>query len=271
MQTAMQNPVNIVTWMGAYDQSIAESGLTTSDAKAHKAAVADADAAVRLTQGSRDPEDISAVEVGTPFYQTFTQFTGYFNMMANLNVTEYVKALRDGGFRGNKGQLVYIYLLGMALPAIVSDAIVRTFGNGWDDEDEDGYIDTFMDWIFGSQARFILGMVPFGSSAYTALFSGFNDKTYDDRITSSPSIAAIESSTIGVAKTIINVADPDKDVTGKNVRDVLTLISLSTGIPVTALGRPIGYLVDVAGEKVEAKTVWQVIKGMTTGSGTKVK
>jgi hypothetical protein len=271
MQTAMQNPVNIVTWLGAYDQSIAESGLDTSDTKAHKAAVSDADAAVRLTQGSRDPEDISALEVGTPFYQTFTQFTGYFNMMANLNATEYVKAIRDGGFRGNKGQLVYIYLLGMALPAIVSDAIVRTLGNGWDDEDEDGYIDTFMDWIFGSQARFVTGMIPFGSSAYTALTTGFNDKSYDDRITSSPSISAIESATVGVAKTIINVADPDKDVTGKNVRDVLTLISLSTGIPVTALGRPIGYLVDVAQERVEAETALQVIKGLTTGSGKKIR
>ena len=271
MQTAMQNPVNIVTWLGAYDKSIAESGLTTTDAKAHKNAVADADAAVRLTQGSRDPEDISAFEVGTPFYKTFMQFSGYFNMMANLNVTEYVKAIREGGFRGNKGQLVYIYLLGMALPAIVSDAIVRTFGDGWDDDDEDGYIDTFMDWIFGSQARFVTGMIPFGSTAYTALTTAFNNKPYDDRITSSPSIAALESATIGVGKTIINVADPDKDVTGKNVRDVLTLISLSTGIPVTALGRPIGYLVDVAGERVEAKTPMQVIKGLTTGAGTKVK
>ena len=43
-----------------------------------------ADAAVRETQGSLQPEDISRFESGPAFARMFTQFQSYFNMQANL-------------------------------------------------------------------------------------------------------------------------------------------------------------------------------------------
>jgi hypothetical protein len=207
-------------------------------------------------------------EVGTPFYRTFVQFTGYFNMLANLNLGEFQKTVRDMGWRSGKGRLLYIYVMGMMLPAIVSDAIVRSLGGGWDDEDEDGYLWVFMDWFFGSQVRMGAALLPFGSTAYTAITTAFNDKPYDDRITTSPSIAALESATIGTSKAIIAVTDEDKDVTGRNVRDVLTLITLLTGVPVSALGRPAGYLVDVERGEIEPESGYDMIRGMITGTAT---
>jgi hypothetical protein len=261
LQQAFQNMVDVTTWQGAYNQALAE-GETQAEA------VARADAAVRLTQGSLSPEDKSMFEVGTPFYNTFVQFTGYFNMLANLNLGEYQKTVRDMGWRSGKGRLLYIYVMGMLLPAIVSDAIVRSLGGGWDDEDEDGYMDVFMDWFFGSQVRMGAALLPFGSTAYTAITTAFNDKPYDDRITTSPSIAALESATIGTSKAIIAVTDEDKDVTGRNVRDVLTLITLLTGVPVSALGRPAGYLVDVERGEIEPESGYDMIRGMITGTAT---
>jgi hypothetical protein len=268
LQQAFQNMVDVVTWVGAYNQSLSTADTTMTAEEAQREAIAAGDAAVRLTQGSVRPSDVSAFESGTPFFRTLTQFAGYFNMLANLNSTEYVKVMRDMGFRGNKGKLVYIYMMGFMLPAVVADAIVRTLGGGWEDEDEDGYLDTFMDWFFGSQIRQGVAFVPFGTTAYTLATTAFDDKPYNDRMTTSPSVASLEAATVGVGKAAIAVVDEEKDVTGKNVRDVLTLLSLATGIPFSVLGRPAGYLVDVQRGEVEPTSTYDMIRGTITGTAT---
>ena len=276
LQSAFQNMVDVVTWTGAYNQYLEESGVGMSDYEAQREAVNRADAAVRLTQGTMNPEGIAAFEVGTPFYKTFIQFTGYFNMLANLNTDEYVKIFRDLGWRGNKGKLVSTFMLGFAAQAIISDAIVRTMRGGWEDDDNDGYLDVFMDWIFGSMARSAVAMVPFGSTAMTALsqivmpvIKGKAGTGYDDRIQSSPSISALTSSTVGVGRAILDVVSEGKEVTGQDVKDVMTLISLSTGVPVTILGRPVSYLVDVNRGKVEPTSTADLMRGLITGTATK--
>jgi hypothetical protein len=268
LQQAFQNMVDVVTWVGAYNQSLSTADTTVTAEEAQREAIAAGDAAVRLTQGSVRPSDVSAFESGTPFFRTLTQFAGYFNMLANLNATEYVKVIRDMGFRGNKGKLVYIYIMGFMLPAVVADAIVRTLGGGWEDEDEDGYLDTFINWFFGSQIRQGVAFVPFGTTAYTLLTTAFDDKPYNDRMTTSPSVASLEAATVGVGKAAIAVVDEEKDATGRNVRDVLTLLSLATGIPFSVLGRPAGYLIDVQRGEVEPTSTYDMIRGTITGTAT---
>lgn len=82
-----------------------------SDVEARKEAIRQSDAAVRLTQDSLNPEDLATYQVGTPFYKSMVQFTGYFNMLANLNATNYKKIFRDLGWKSNKGQLAYTFYL----------------------------------------------------------------------------------------------------------------------------------------------------------------
>jgi len=267
LQQAFQNFVDTVVWVGSYNKTIADQGVDVDETTASKEAIARADAAVRMTQDSLLPEDISAYQVGSPFYKTLIQFSGYFNMIANLNANEYIKIFRDLGWRGNKGKLFMTYLLGFGLPMLMADAIVRSLGGGWDDDDDDGYIDVFMEWFFGSQLRGAVALVPFGTAA-TVPFNAFNNKPYDDRMTTSPSVSTLEGASIGVVKAGINIVDPDKEVTGKNVRDILTLISLSTGIPVTVLGRPIGYAIDVERGKIEPTSEADYIRGLVTGKAS---
>ena len=264
LQTAFQNIVNVVTWTAKYNQVLSEIDASISDSDAQAEAIQQADAAVRLTQGGMSPEDVARFQVSTPFINSMTQFMGYFNMTANLNADEFVMVFRDLGWRGNKGKLMMIYILGLAAPALVADAISRSLGQGWDDDD-DGYLDDVADWFFGSQARYVTAMVPFGSAAYTAVTAPFNEKPYDDRITSSPSITSLEASTVGVAKAMINIADDDKELTGRNVRDVLTLVTNVTGIPVSVLGRPISYQVDVERGAVEPTDPIDYMRGLITG------
>ncbi len=267
LQTAFQNQVDIVTWTATYNQTLAELNADVNDERASREAVQRADAAVRLTQGSLASEDISAFEVGSPFYKTLIQFSGYFNMIANLNANEFIKIFRDLGWRGNKGKVFMQYLLGFALPMIMADAIVRTLGGQWDDEDDDGYLDEVMEWFFGSQIKGAVALVPFGTAAMVP-FNAFNNKPYDDRMTTSPSVSTLEAATVGTVKAGINLANPDKQVTGKNVRDFLTMLSLITGIPLTVLGRPIGYAVDVNREKIHPTGPVDVTRGLITGKAS---
>lgn len=65
-------------------------------------AVRSADAAVRQTQGSFDPESLSNFEAGTPFVRAFTMFYSYFNMQANLLGSEFQKVAESMGVK--KGQ-----------------------------------------------------------------------------------------------------------------------------------------------------------------------
>jgi hypothetical protein len=54
-------------------------------------------------------------------------------------------------------------------------------------------------------------------------------------------------------------------LTGRNVRDVLTLVSNVTGVPVAVLGRPISYQVDVEREKIEPTGAIDYMRGLITG------
>ena len=268
LQSSFQNQVDVVTWVATFNKTLADLKSDTNDQAAMREAVQQADAAVRMTQSSLAAEDIASFEVGTPFYRTFIQFSGYFNMLANLNADEYIKVFRDMGWRGNKGKLAMIYVLGFMMPMVLSDAIVRTMGGAWDDEDDDGYLDEVMEWFFGSQVRGGVALIPGFGPGVAAVINAFNDKPYDDRMATSPAVSALEGATVGVVKAGMNVVDESKQVTGKNVRDVLTLLSLVTGIPLTVLGRPIGYEMEVERGKITPTDTIDYIRGLVTGKAS---
>lgn len=91
IQQAFQNQVDSVVWIGSYNQFLANKPMSMPDAVAQKEAIAQADANVRMTQDSLQPEDRAAFQTDTPLVQSLLQFTSYFNMMANLNDTNYKK------------------------------------------------------------------------------------------------------------------------------------------------------------------------------------
>ena len=268
MQQAFQNQVDSVVWSATYNKVLTESPKSMSEIEVQKEAIQQADANVRLTQDSLQAEDLAAFQVGSPFYKTMVQFGGYFNMIANLNATQYKKLFRDLGWRGTKGQLFMTYLLGFAMPAFVADLIVRATGGDLDDKDEDGYIDDVAGWFFGSQFRAAFALVPFGNIAIVP-FNSFNDLPYDDRITTSPSISTLEAATVGTTRTLINAADPDKEITGKNVRDVLSLMTLITGIPFTSIGRPISVQFDINRGVIDPENTPDYIRALITGKASR--
>jgi len=252
MQAGTQNVVDTIAWTGAYDQAI-EGGAT------EKEAVRQADSAVRLTQGSFAAEDISRFETGTPFVRAFTMFYGYFNMQANLLGSEFAIVARDMGLRKGAGRLFYVYLFGFAIPAMVAEAIVQA-SDGSLDDDDDGLTDDLLAIFFGGQFRNATAFFPFVGPAVSATVNAFNDRWYDDRISTSPAVSAIESAARAphsVYKTIT-----DDGSRRKAVKDALTLLGLLTGLPTASLARPLGYLAD---EDREPTGPLDTVRGFLTG------
>lgn len=257
LQTSFQNVVNITTWSAAYDQAIAK-GLSEADA------VREADSAVRLTQGTLSPEDISSFEAGTPLKRLFTQFGGYFNMLGNLFESEYVNTMKNMGLRKGAGKLAYVYAMGFMLPSVMAELIVQGMsGKGLDADDDDEYLDDMFMIFFGSQLRTAAALFPIVGPAANTVVNTFNGKPYDDRLSTSPAIAALENA-VHAPKSVYD-AIHSKNKENRAVTDVLTLLSLTSGIPMAPLAKPIRYSNDVSSRKARPTGPIDYGRGLVTG------
>lgn len=261
LQSAVDNVMSPIIWTAAYNQAI-EQGLEHADA------VKLGDSAVRETQGSTLPEDISRIESGNAFVRLFTQFAGYFNMQANLLGTEFAKVGNEIGLKKGAGRGLYILAFGFLAPAIVGEAIIQAFRGGPDDEDKDGsYLDDWLAALFGwAPVRTLTAMVPVAGSAVNAAANAWNSKPYDDRMATSPAISMLESAAkapVSAYKAIVENGSAQKAV-----RDVATVISLSVGVPASAAARPIGYLTGVAEGRTEPTSGADFARGVVQGSAS---
>ena len=256
MQSAAQNLVDLTVWGGAYENAI-EDGMSESDA------VRFADSAVRETQGSMNPEDISRFEGGSPLVRLFTMFQGYFNMQSNLLGTEFVKIARDMGLRKGAGRLFYLYVMGFTIPAVMSELIVRAMGNGIDEDDDDEYLTDMLGIFFFSQFNTATAMLPAIGPTVKATVSAMNDKPYDDRISVSPVVQAIERSV--QAPNSVYQAIANDGSKRKAVRDLFSAIGMISGVPTGPLQRPLSYLADVDEGRAEPTGPLDFGRGLITG------
>lgn len=264
MQAAVDNVMGPIIWTGAYNEAL-EAGHSVKDA------IRLADSAVRETQGSNLPEDISHFEGGSaitghPFMRMFTQFAGYFNMQANLLGTEFARNQHELGLRRGMGRGLYIFTFGFLAPAMVAELIAQAFRGGPDDEDKDG--DYYDDWLRAvllmGPVRNALAMVPGVGPAINAGINAWNRKPYDDRISTSPAISMIES--LLTAPHSVYKAVAEDGSARKAVKDVATLISMTTGLPAAAIARPVGYLAEVQQNRARPTGPADVARGLATGA-----
>jgi len=249
-----------------------------SDEAVMAEAIKQADANVRLTQDSLLPEDRAAFQNMNPIVQSVTQFTGYFNMIANLSFTQYQKLVKDDlGFQ-NKGknteQIVYMFLYTSVMPAILAGIIMRGLGGRLgEDEDEDGYIlDDMASAAFGDVVNYTAGLIPIVGQVALIPINQFNDKPWDDDIVSSPGIEALQDSLRSVPKIVETLfTDGPSGIKGRQIRDVTTLVTLGSGIPVTPLGKALGYIRDVQRGYIKPKGPIDFVRGVVTGKGVRKK
>jgi hypothetical protein len=259
-QRIMDTVVAVPAWMAAYDKGVAE-GMSDADALRY------ADGVVRTTQGSTAPEDVSRIEAGYPGVRLFTMFYSYFNTQANLIGTDaQINQRKGGGVAAMTGRQFYLYLMVFAVPALASAMIVQGLRGGLpDDEDEDGSVlDDWMAWFLYEQARSAMATVPGLGQVGVAALNAWNDKPFDDRISTAPVISMGET----LARTPYSVAnallgDGDKS---KAVKDTLATAGFLTGLPLGQLGKPLGYITDIAEGDTEPENPADVAAGLVAGS-----
>lgn len=256
MQSAAQNLVDLTVWSGAYNQAV-EQGVSERDA------VRAADNAVRETQGSMNPEDMSRFEGGSPFVRLFTMFYSYFNMQANLLGTEFVKTTRDFGLKRGAGRLLYIYMMGFMLPAVLSDLLVKAMGSGLDEDDDEQYLDDMLSTFFSSQFSTATAMFPIVGPVVKSAVNTLNDKPYDDKLTTSPAVSMIESAVKSPLSVYKAIADGGSKKAA--IRDSMSAIGLLTGIPTGPIQKPASYLADVSEGEADPTGPIDFTRGLVTG------
>ena len=272
LQQTFQGITDSIVWMGTYEQVHERMPATMSEQEVMVEAIKQADANVRMTQDSLVPEDRAAFQNFDPIIQSLTQFTGYFNMIANLGFTQYQKLAKDDlGFKTkyqNHEQLFFMYMFTTIMPAIVAGLIMRALGGRLlQDEDDDGYIhDDIAKAMLGDIVNYTAGLIPVAGNAVLIPFNQFNSIPWDDDIVSSPSFEALADAGRSVPKLFqILFTEGPEGVKGKQIRDVSTLFSQTTGIPITPLGKALGYLRDVQRGDVEPLNTADFIRGLVTG------
>lgn len=259
LQTAMANTMEPIIWTAAYNQAV-EQGQDEHNAARF------ADNVIRTTQGSTLPEDVSRIETGPAYARAFTQFVGYFNMMANTNGTALKQIAAELGIRKGAGKMLYVVTLGLLAPLWVAEALALAMRGGPDDEDDDGYLDDWLAAVFGmGTIKGTLAMVPFAGQLGNAAINRMNNNPADDRVSLSPAVSLLEAAA-GVPSDVYKlVTDPEKLNARNAVRDVASLISITTGLPAYAVARPAGYLAGVADGRIDPTGAGDAVRGAVTG------
>lgn len=260
LQTALDNVLSPIVWTGAYNQALTE-GMSDKDA------VRFADGTVRQTQGSTLPEDVSRIETGPAYARAFTQFVSYFNMMANTNATAFKQLMGEVGLKKGAGKALYIVMMGLMTPIWVAEAIALAMRGGPEDDDDDGYLDDWLAQVFGmGTAKGLLAQIPIAGQFGVAAANRFNDNPLDDRVSLSPAISLLESA-VGAPQSVYKAIVEDGS-SQKAIRDVATLVSVATGVPLYGVSRPIGYTAGVIEGRIEPQGPIDVMRGLVTGTAS---
>lgn len=252
-QAALQNHMDVIVWDAVYEHQI-EQGDT------HDKAVKAADKVVVLTQSDFSPAAKSSAET-IPFMDLFAMFYGYFNMMANVAATKYTSIVySDLSFKKKFSLGVHAYYYTIMLPSVFSAIVGRALaGKGFDEDDDDEYLDDIAEVFFMSQVKFIGAMVPVAGPAAVAGVSKYDDTIWNDRLSSSPALSAI-SNVVGAGAFLTK-----DEIKKKDVKDLLSIVGTFTQLPIGAAGRPIGYMMDVQQGKKKPTGPIDYGRGLITG------
>jgi hypothetical protein len=257
LQSALDNTMGPIIWTAGYNAAL-EKGHTDKDAISY------ADGLIRQTQGSTLPEDISRIETGPAYARVFTQFIGYFNMMANTNATALKQIASEVGLKAGAGKALMVVTMGLLVPLWVAEAIAQAMRGGPDDKDHDGWLDDWLAAVFGmGTIKGMFAMVPFVGQLANAGINTFNKNPADDKMSLSPAVSMLEGAVSAPHSVYKAIAEDGSKM--KAVKDVATAVSIATGLPAAALARPLGYAVGVAEGKVAPTGAADAVRGAATG------
>jgi hypothetical protein len=282
-QQLAQNIVDPIVWMAAYDHAQENGiwqraydahvhlGADVAETKAKAAAAYYADSVIRQTQSPMGPQDVSRVETGTPLARMFIKFYSYFNNMYNLIVSEFDIIARQIGWKGKPGKFFYLYLAGIAAPAIIANAVSQLARGDFEDDEE---LDmALLDLFVLSQIKFVAGFIPGGSAAISRVIGEFTPQTYDDRLSFSPVIGIADQAVRGVFEVttdfysvVVEGEDlGDRRPASRTIRDGLNAFGVFLGLPTGWFAKPVSFLQRIEEGEEDPEGVADYVRGFLTG------
>lgn len=244
LQRWLQTPVDLITWDARYEQSLADGRTETQ-------AIRDADAAVRRSQASGTAADLSRIERGHPLVRLLFQFSTFWNAQLNTILSR----------RGWRRALAFLNIVGFA--GLTAGAIAQALRGGWDDEDDDGALwDDVTEWTIAEAfqttgAVLAPAIAPAILPAITGEFGG--------RITFGAGLSTLASALRPLRTGWNEMTDPAHELSGQDLKDIGTALSLVLGIPVTGLSSRIGVALDQQSGEIEPTSELDRIRGLITG------
>jgi hypothetical protein len=293
-QQMVQNVVDPIVWMAAYDQAVnttyyqnvydqylATHGAQTALERADAAAVLYADRVIRDTQTPLGPEDVSAAEGTTAFGRLFMKFSSYFNNMRSLSKTEFSSAARNLGTEAERpGRRFMLYLTIIALPSIVAEGVMMLGRGEFDDMDDmDGKEIAIVlgKLLLLSQVKMVGNFVPGVGAAVNWGVGQFTDVQYDDRLSASPVISIVDSggrslaNIVGDAYDLVTEGETGRALS-RSVADILNAFGLIVGLPTNWFKKPTSYLIKVGEGDARPDGPADIVEGLLSGrDGTERK
>lgn len=265
MQTMVQNRLDVIVWTAAYDVALARNADDP---------VAVADRAVRDTQGSFAPEDISNIEAGNQVWRSIIKFYSYFGTVSNLMITQSMMAMRERSGFGANARLAYIWFVVFGTTSMLAKAFVTGWPDDEEDEDGQGVISAWLgNWLGGgakwvdfyltANAEVLVAMAPGVGAGAQAVVAVTDDNPVNDRLNTSPMLSYLGRSAQGLGQLLFGEMT-DEDVKSKEVKNLLAMIGL-TGIPTGQIGKSVGYAIDVEQGKKEPESTVDYALGMVRG------
>ena len=198
--------------------------------------------------------------------------------MLNLNARRYKIIMSQIGWKGKPTRLFYLYLMGIAVPAIVAEGMSMAVRGAFDDDDEyDGMfgegndahdMQIAFDLLVMSQVKFISAFFPGGGAITTRLYGTVTPQLYDDKISLSPVLSFADSAIKGTAVALEAIfSDEELDTKQKAtaLKSALNALAVGFRIPLNWFAKPVSYLVKVEGGESNPEGVWDYVKGFLTG------
>ena len=281
-QQITQNVVDPVVWMASFDHAKAlgiwkraytaneSKGLDVAEAKADAAAAYYADSVVRQTQSPMGPAEVSRIETGTPLWRMFIKFYSYFNSMLNLSASQFDIIRKEIGAKGKTGKFFHLYLMTIAIPAIVAEGISMGARGDFDVEDDEELAVVLAELFLLSQIKYVAAFIPGGGAAVNRAVGLFTAVAYDDRLSFSPVLSIFDSAVTGGANlvkdavTLLVEGEVSRDAS-KIVRDGLNMIALVLGLPTNWFSKPVQYLLKTDEGNADPENVADYVQGALTG------
>ena len=271
LQKMVQNMLDRIVWTGKYcevmDSLERQGGMDLSAMDLE--AVRQADEAIIATQGSFDIIDASNAEMSAPLFQLFVQFGNYFFTMSDLMFS----TLQIANNPDDPRPLVWArrasaVALTMLAPAIIGDAINKTFSRGWDDDDEEALVSPVIDCLAFAPLKMFLGAVPVAGQAATSLYNEafLNKNYYTDSYFNLPVVTMTTAGYEGVQR-LTRSAFGDEDVNlYRAYRDAGQFAALVLGIPMIAFPTKwAAYMSEWAGGEIRPTSGTDAFFGAITG------